>query len=780
MHIALRVFAATAVLGHGLPALAQPFLFVTGRTQPAVYEINAATGHIVATLTWTEPGARVTDVAVDPKGARLYVSVEYSPDPALPPTQGTLDVFTLDTLARVARLTGLRSYSVTTTPAGDRVIWSVIGVQILDATTLSVVGTPGPPGSSVGGPVVVSRDGVWWLAHGKNCNACKGYGVVSIDPTTYAVTPRITGGGMMGFDSVAVSSDSRVIAGVGPGVTEVDPYAAVYRQTRLSQADHGGPAARAALTPRAQWMTVGSLFYGPQPTDGLLVYPGTDTLGTQMALGSDLVLNPLQFVPLSLPQDLELAPSGTELYVATGDGLVSLDTTSYQPRVLAAIAGGVNEIAIAPPAACLYEVTPQRVQIANAGAGTLSIPAGASCTWSVSQWPDWLRFRTPTSGAGPSTVAFTVVGSAPGAPRTGTIVIGGQAITVEQRYDELRVVPSGPAAVYSPLVLQGAAVDVDGRVGSGPGVDVVHVWAYPATGAPPVFVGAALLGDATPDLATRFDASYGAAGFHLTVDGLQGGTYRFVAYAHSSRSNAFTRALSTGDLFVQPGGVIALDSASLTGPLPIAISGYALYRGSASGTGVDTIHVWAYQASGAPSFLGVATLGISRADAPALYGSTFANAGFRLDATGLAPGSYTLVVYAHNAVRQVFDLTGILSLTVPDPVLMMNIDLALAPGPSGIVRIAGWALERPAGSGTGVGTVHVWAFPRTGASPVFLGASYGCWRPDVGAAFGSQYASAGFDVVSSLGPGEYDVVAYAFSIRTGAFNNTRAARLTVR
>ena len=56
-------------------------------------------------------------------------------------------------------------------------------------------------------------------------------------------------------------------------------------------------------------------------------------------------------------------------------------------------------------------------------------------------------------------------------------------------------------------------------------------------------------------------------------------------------------------------------------------------------------------------------------------------------------------------------------------------------------------------------------------------ASYGLHRADIGSAFGSQFASAGFSaVVQGLPPGEYDITVYARSTVEGAFNQARTVR----
>ena len=84
---------------------------------------------------------------------------------------------------------------------------------------------------------------------------------------------------------------------------------------------------------------------------------------------------------------------------------------------------------------------------------------------------------------------------------------------------------------------------------------------------------------------------------------------------------------------------------------PFTVSGWALDAGAASGAGIDDVEVWAYQDPGSGHFQtlwGHATLGVSRPDIAAIYGSPFANAGFTLTVSG-QPNAYDqYTVWAHT------------------------------------------------------------------------------------------------------------------------------------
>ncbi len=100
--------------------------------------------------------------------------------------------------------------------------------------------------------------------------------------------------------------------------------------------------------------------------------------------------------------------------------------------------------------------------------------------------------------------------------------------------------PSADAVVAQPFVVAGWAVDRDAV--SGTGIDAVHVWAYPADGGDPVFVGAASPGGSRPDVATLLGDRFTDSGYGLTVASLAPGTYDLAVFAWSTAANRFLPA----------------------------------------------------------------------------------------------------------------------------------------------------------------------------------------------------------------------------------------------
>ena len=97
-------------------------------------------------------------------------------------------------------------------------------------------------------------------------------------------------------------------------------------------------------------------------------------------------------------------------------------------------------------------------------------------------------------------------------------------------------------------------------------------------------------------------------------------------------------------------------------------------------------------------------------------------------------------------------------------------------------QLAGWAADLDSLSGTGIDSVHVWAYPLAGGAPTFLGtAAYGGSRPDVAAVFGDPYGPSGFGtMVEGLAPGSYDLAVFAWSTVRGGFTPAGTVRVTVR
>jgi hypothetical protein len=235
--------------------------------------------------------------------------------------------------------------------------------------------------------------------------------------------------------------------------------------------------------------------------------------------------------------------------------------------------------------------------------------------------------------------------------------------------------PAPPATVSTPLMsidvpgngttvssrgFQVAGWAIDRGSSSGPGIDAIHVYAWPVSGAAPIFIGAANYGIARPDVAGAFGGSqFTASGFSILATGIPPGTYDLAVYARSTLSGKFDGRVSRINVAAPPSNprmYIDLPSQNSTQSQNVVIAGWALDLASDSGSGVDAIHVYAYKAGvSTPIWLGAASTGGGRPDVAGAFGSSkFTPCGYMLTTT-MSPGDYTIVVFAHSSVTGTFN-----------------------------------------------------------------------------------------------------------------------------
>ena len=223
--------------------------------------------------------------------------------------------------------------------------------------------------------------------------------------------------------------------------------------------------------------------------------------------------------------------------------------------------------------------------------------------------------------------------------------------------------------------------------------------------------------------------------------------------------------------------------------LPTTYSGWAIDRSVATapaayGTGISEVLVDVFSATtGQHLQVNRAAYGMSRPDVAGVFGARFQNSGFSATLHDLGPGSYRLRIryrLTSNGLEHSF--MGSSFTVLPGPMLSIGVPTTGATVSSTFL-IGGWALDLRPGSGTGVDAVHVWAYrnPGSGTPPVFWGAAQlGVARPDIGAAFGARFTNSGFNlVVGPVAPGTYDLVVFARSSVTLAFEIFRIARVTI-
>jgi hypothetical protein len=135
------------------------------------------------------------------------------------------------------------------------------------------------------------------------------------------------------------------------------------------------------------------------------------------------------------------------------------------------------------------------------------------------------------------------------------------------------------------------------------------------------------------------------------------GTYRLLAYAHSTVTGSFPAA-RFADVTVVSTARLTVDAPANGASVAqgFTIGGWALDFGAASGNGIDVVHVYAAPLdwAGAAIFLGQAPVNGSRPDLAAAFGRQFGSSGFNLAVPTLQPGRYRLVLFAHSVVAGAF------------------------------------------------------------------------------------------------------------------------------
>jgi len=114
------------------------------------------------------------------------------------------------------------------------------------------------------------------------------------------------------------------------------------------------------------------------------------------------------------------------------------------------------------------------------------------------------------------------------------------------------------------------------------------------------------------------------------------------------------------------------------------------------------------------------------------------------------------------------------------------------PGAGGVFEagapffLGGWAADLDSAADSGVGAVHVWAYPVDAKAnrqdPVFLGeAIHGSARPDVAAVYGDRFVNSGYGmIVPGLARGTYDIAVFSLSTAVGHFTPAKVVRVVVR
>ncbi|HXW04618.1 MAG TPA: BACON domain-containing carbohydrate-binding protein [Vicinamibacterales bacterium] len=117
----------------------------------------------------------------------------------------------------------------------------------------------------------------------------------------------------------------------------------------------------------------------------------------------------------------------------SGNGTVRLAIAANDgPGRSGTVTAGGRTFTVSQEGGCTVTLTASTATLpAAGGSGSVAVRAGEGCTWTAVSQDAWLTITQGGSGTGAGTVGFTGAANT-GAPRSGTILIGGRTFTVNQ------------------------------------------------------------------------------------------------------------------------------------------------------------------------------------------------------------------------------------------------------------------------------------------------------------------------------------------------------------
>src|SRR5436309_1912250 len=226
---------------------------------------------------------------------------------------------------------------------------------------------------------------------------------------------------------VSVSRDgSRLIYSSDYGLQEILGYPSEYSDVYLITGLSGGSTTSPDTTPptisgvAATSITASSAtitWTTNEASDSLVTYGPGASYGKSSALDTALVT--------SHSQTLSGLAAGT---------LYHFQVESKDAAGNRALSGDVTFTTLAaPPPSCAFSISGTTESFdSSGGAGSVDVTAPAGCNWTATSNDSWITIASGASGSGNGTVKYSVAASTARAPRTGTLTVAGQSLTVTQ------------------------------------------------------------------------------------------------------------------------------------------------------------------------------------------------------------------------------------------------------------------------------------------------------------------------------------------------------------
>ncbi len=130
----------------------------------------------------------------------------------------------------------------------------------------------------------------------------------------------------------------------------------------------------------------------------------------------------------------------------SGNGTVnySIAANSSSAARSATLTVGSATLTVTQSGGCSYTVSPtSRSFNASSATGSVTVAAAAGCSWTATRSGTWITISSGASGSGNGTVSFGIAAQTGTSSRTGTLTVGGQAVTITQAGAGVPATPAG-------------------------------------------------------------------------------------------------------------------------------------------------------------------------------------------------------------------------------------------------------------------------------------------------------------------------------------------------
>ena len=280
------------------------------------------------------------------------------------------------------------------------------------AVTFHVDAVTGP---SRAGAITIAGQTVQ-VEQGTGCTYAIGADSFSVDPTGGDRQLTVTAPLGCAWTSESKSAWITVTAGnagSGPGVVSF----------RVAPTD--GPARTGLLTVAGRTVTVTQ-----SVGCNLSINPSSLSMGAQGGTGSIQVDGAPGCTWSATSSNAWITISGGAGGDGRGQVQIAVAANAGPARTGSIVVAG-RTVTVAQASGCTYSVSPTTQDVSGfGGSSTAGVATASGCSWTATSGADWITLAS-SSGTGPGQVSFSVAPNVT-PPRTGTLTVAGQIVTVNQ------------------------------------------------------------------------------------------------------------------------------------------------------------------------------------------------------------------------------------------------------------------------------------------------------------------------------------------------------------